>query len=762
MDADGTVFDLNESDLDTCETAPTHNVRSQIQETRPTFGQIPRNEEPWSPLNTRVGNSSSQLHRLLFWQNSPVREQVHAIDNDGGPLVSHLGGLNEHHSRNFPLSSSATAVASIPQYGRAQQNDFVDGRLSESDPGPHSGMPLAQDDQFDEASTATYAPEVSPEQPQGLSGPISRFDGRSEMESTFEPATSQDNLISRSNDMLRIPEQRPAHHESHPVPVVYGYHAGCNLSYRQHLDNYRRCLPYHQPHGTDSQPYQTPHSNLMTGLTRPLNDPLRRSPSHNTMEHTLDGTCERRAVVGPVRRTALAKGAKGVRKGPLPEDARAHARDTRGEGSCWPCKIQRYKCEAECGPDGCHRCQKRRVTSPWRWGCIRTTLPSYASGLLAASLLDQHHPQELTKIFRTHIHEWSSSSIEIHVKWAHGPPIQVKVHEFMPIGTLLVFQDQYILSQHGYERVQVRSLPVGMTEELLEDWRPKMYKYLDRTLDEPDFKKFPENCFRGDENEVQRALIRAICRYYDASSNKRKSILRNSLKLLVCMKLASYSLILDETNKKLVLERMRNPSAADAYGRFTGSRFLNREIKYVVADLHRTLVETELKNLQEALQSSNQKRSWGPTFVSVLILGMVTEIMQHLVRCKASSDLASLDRNDPSSMSRIRAIDTRATAEIEEMERTVEFTRALFDSKYQSQKAGIKNPGFKPIFEPADLDKLDEPSQRLALDVKEKIHEHGGFLGERKMLGPPNGSDDPCVSRLVAEFLLSCTPSLGQ
>lgn len=50
-----------------------------------------------------------------------------------------------------------------------------------------------------------------------------------------------------------------------------------------------------------------------------------------------------------------------------------------------------------------------------------------------------------------------------------------------------------------------------------------MYKYLDRILDDPDFEKFAENCFRGDQNEVQRALIKAVCRYNDASSNKVSS-----------------------------------------------------------------------------------------------------------------------------------------------------------------------------------------------------------------------------------------------
>ena len=147
------------------------------------------------------------------------------------------------------------------------------------------------------------------------------------------------------------------------------------------------------------------------------------------------------------------------------------------------------------------------------------TTASHLLTLCAASLLDQHHPQELTKIFRDHIHEWSSSSIDIHVKWAHGPPIQVMVHEFRPNGTHLLFQDQYILSQRGYERVKVRSLPVGMTEDLLKDWRPTMHNYLDMIVDEPDFAKFPENCFRGDQNKAQRLLIHAVRRYSDAASN---------------------------------------------------------------------------------------------------------------------------------------------------------------------------------------------------------------------------------------------------
>lgn len=302
------MLDLIGSDLSAWDEAPTRNWPSQIQETRPRFGHSGLNTEPWSPLNTRMGNSSSDLHRSLFWKNSPVREQMHAIDtrHHGGPLVSHPSRFNGHHSTNFPLSSSATEVNSIRQHGRGpsdQLNGFVDAHLSERDPGPRSEMPPTQDDQLDEASTET-----------------------------FELETSQDDLVSRSNDTLMILEQEPTHHEPRLVSV-YGFQDDLGCSYRQYLDNYRRNLVHFRP-------YQIPHSNPMTGLTRPPDALLRRSLTPNTMEHTLDSTGVQRSLVGPVRRTQKTKG---VRRGPLPEDARASARDTRGEGSCWCCKIQRYK-----------------------------------------------------------------------------------------------------------------------------------------------------------------------------------------------------------------------------------------------------------------------------------------------------------------------------------------------------------------------------------------------------------------------------------
>lgn len=326
-------------------TESSHNTQSQIQVTRPTLGHARPSEEPWSSLNTRVGNSFSESHQLLSWQNGSAGEQIHAIDGQhhGGHLVSHLSGNNGYPSRDFPLSSPATAVASISPYGRElsdQLHGLVDGHSSEKNPNLDSGMPHTQNDQFDGASTATYTPELSPEHMQNLNRPVLRIDRHSGMGSDFEPDTFQDNLVSRSNQMLIIRGQVPTHHNS-LNPVVYGYQAGPKISYRQHLDNCRRYLPYHQCRGTDTRAYQA--SNTMTSLAQPPDTPLGQYPLGDSTDHALSGAGARKRMVGPVRRTTLATRAKGVRKGPLEEDARAHAKDTRGEGSCWPCKIQRYR-----------------------------------------------------------------------------------------------------------------------------------------------------------------------------------------------------------------------------------------------------------------------------------------------------------------------------------------------------------------------------------------------------------------------------------
>lgn len=326
----GSVLDLQERNI----PSPSQKYRSQIPGASPALGPSRPNEEPWSSLNTRVGNSSSQLHQLLSWQNVSGRDQINVIDaQHDGHLLPPASGYNGYPPRDSPLLSPAT-VASISPYGTGlsdQQYGLVD-ELCERNWDLHSGMPHTQNDQFDRASTATYGPNTSLDYVQDFIRPISRIDRRSEMESNLGPDTFHDNLVLRSNQTSIMREQLPIHHDSR-TPLVYGYQASPEISYRKHLDICRRYLPYHR-RGTDTRAYQAP--NNMTSLTQSPDTQLVQPP-------LLRSARARQGMVGPVRTAALAIRAKGVRKGPLDEDTRRHARDTRGEGSCWPCKIQRYK-----------------------------------------------------------------------------------------------------------------------------------------------------------------------------------------------------------------------------------------------------------------------------------------------------------------------------------------------------------------------------------------------------------------------------------
>lgn len=328
------ILNLQDRSIHSNHTSPSLEFRSQIPGTSPALGHSRPSEEPWSSLNTRVGNNSSQLHQLLAWQNGSGKEQIHAINaqHDGNSL-SPVSGYNGYSPRDFPLPSPATVASISPSgTGLSDQQYGLVHELCERNPDLHSRLLHTQNDQFDRPSTATYGPEFSLDYVQDLNRPTSRIDRPSEMESNLEPDTFHDNSTLRSNQMSIIREQVPIHHDS-PTPFVYGYQASLEVSYRQHLDNYRRYLPYRR-RGTNTQAYQAP--NNMTSLTQSPDTQLVQSP-------LLRSAGARQGIVGPIRTTALAIRAKGVRKGPLKEDARRHARDTRGEGSCWPCKIQRYK-----------------------------------------------------------------------------------------------------------------------------------------------------------------------------------------------------------------------------------------------------------------------------------------------------------------------------------------------------------------------------------------------------------------------------------
>lgn len=122
----------------------------------------------------------------------------------------------------------------------------------------------------------------------------------------------------------------------------------------------------------------------------------------------------------------------------------------------------------------------------------------------------------------------------VSVTWGHSQPLKCHVQEIIPEGDHLCFQNQYRMNTaEKYERVCVPSLPLGMVFRLVEgypqrlerslgimlmsneEWRKILHKYLDTVL-EHDFHDFPENCFRGTENQVQRDFLHSFFKYYQS------------------------------------------------------------------------------------------------------------------------------------------------------------------------------------------------------------------------------------------------------
>lgn len=122
----------------------------------------------------------------------------------------------------------------------------------------------------------------------------------------------------------------------------------------------------------------------------------------------------------------------------------------------------------------------------------------------------------------------------VFVTWGHSQPLRCNVQEIIPEGDHLCFQNQYRLnSVEKYDLVRVPSLPLGMVFRSVEgcpqklerslgimlmsneEWRKILHNYLDSVL-EHDFDDFPENCFHGTENQVQRDFLHSFFNYYQS------------------------------------------------------------------------------------------------------------------------------------------------------------------------------------------------------------------------------------------------------
>lgn len=177
----------------------------------------------------------------------------------------------------------------------------------------------------------------------------------------------------------------------------------------------------------------------------------------------------------------------------------------------------------------------------------------------------------------------------------------------------------------------------------------------------------------------------------------------------------SHSLTLTEDTRLAVSSRLINPPNVP-YEPLTCPRWLNKELKFLLATLHTNLLKDVLELLHKTLRDCRDTTSlWAIAFISLLSLSMVTESMQVSVLCKEATDKENKT---------IPQDDAQAELEIHHMDERLDLLIRIFQKKYGSaeNRAG---KGFRPLRDPKDRDSLDQPARTFAVDVGHIIESYG-------------------------------------
>lgn len=186
-------------------------------------------------------------------------------------------------------------------------------------------------------------------------------------------------------------------------------------------------------------------------------------------------------------------------------------------------------------------------------------------------------------------------------------------------------------------------------------------------------------------------------------------MVHQALKLVLLTFFMNHSLTLVEDTKDSVYLKLKN-KPKNPYGHHTCARLLNKQIKFLLSDLHRQVMKEVLNRLQDTLRVSKRKDLWAPLFSAIVILAMTTGALQVTVRCKEETDKQE---------GTIEQDDRKANKEIAEMDERFDLLKNLFHQAFRTLLPG----GLNPLRDLPDRDNLDPASQTLATKASE-IVEH--------------------------------------
>ena len=192
---------------------------------------------------------------------------------------------------------------------------------------------------------------------------------------------------------------------------------------------------------------------------------------------------------------------------------------------------------------------------------------------------------------------------------------------------------------------------------------------------------------------------------------------RLCLKLIVITYIMTHSLTLIEDTRSEIFSMLMNPPDTP-YEPLTSPRWLNKELKFLMSRLHTDLLKNVLELIHKTLRDCRDKKSlWAVAFIGLLTLSMVTESMQHSIRCKEETD---------KEMHVIPREDTTAELYLSRMDEKLDLLVRIFQKKYgiRENKEGKQKTEFNPVRDLSDRALLDQPARRLAGDVDRILMEY--------------------------------------
>ncbi|KAL5122022.1 hypothetical protein ACEQ8H_000238 [Pleosporales sp. CAS-2024a] len=346
-----------------------------------------------------------------------------------------------------------------------------------------------------------------------------------------------------------------------------------------------------------------------------------------------------------------------------PEVAKA-AHDMRKISACWHCVLQRDKCS-----DGkiCARCLKRsqRPNADCGLGCTRIKLVELSPYFLPPLVTQMHEDSSLKRFVNAHVQGWGNVEITLYMTCGgyNMPRIPVKVYEFIPNGTQLSIQLQYVVDPQTNQRISIkkRSPPLGMVH--INHNEEKTYdKYINDIVDHH-LDAFGELFWIEDDNDFLQKLFKLMTRVKPKNDDEAK-LLREVFRLLVVTFIMSHALTIAEEGKHKTLSRMHSYAGPSAYAeRFISPRMANRQLKYFFNRLQRQIQALVLNKLQQIFKSSKGCDKWLAAFVAVLGMCMALEDEQkhiHLVMwTRVSTEGGDAREAQDQAAAACREIDTR-------------------------------------------------------------------------------------------------------